>query len=126
MKNERNFFWAQLWSLVIQQSLPVSSLFQSQMNQILHQASLSPLYHDCVNAYSQREKVVKSGIADTFRSQRSNLQEQAKKLGYKEGDFPIAELQSKRILSLPIYPELTDEQINIVTEEIKNFYSHNN
>ena len=55
-----------------------------------------------------------------------HLQEPAKKLGYKEGDFPIAELQSKRILSLPIYPELTDEQINIVTEEIKNFYSHNN
>lgn len=55
-----------------------------------------------------------------------HLQEPAKKLGYKEGDFPIAELQSKRILSLPIYPELTNEQVNIVAEEIKNFYSHNN
>jgi dTDP-4-amino-4,6-dideoxygalactose transaminase len=36
------------------------------------------------------------------------------KLGYKQGDFPITEKISSRILSLPIYPEITDEQIQYV------------
>jgi len=32
-------------------------------------------------------------------------------LGYKEGDFPVAESVSKRILAIPVYPELRPEQI---------------
>src|SRR6185503_2886955 len=31
--------------------------------------------------------------------------------GWREGDFPVAEAVSKRILPLPMYPELTDEQV---------------
>jgi dTDP-4-amino-4,6-dideoxygalactose transaminase len=52
-----------------------------------------------------------------------HLQKAAEGLGYKEGDFPVAEEQAKRILSLPIYPELTEEQIKAVINEIKKFYS---
>lgn len=51
-----------------------------------------------------------------------HLQESAKHLGYRKGDFPVAESQAKRILSLPIYPELTDEQMEMVVNEVKNFY----
>jgi dTDP-4-amino-4,6-dideoxygalactose transaminase len=43
-------------------------------------------------------------------------------LGYKEGDFPNAEKQSKEILSIPMYPELTIEQIHYVAEKIKEFF----
>ncbi len=32
-------------------------------------------------------------------------------LGYREGDFPVAEATSKRILSLPLFPELEDTEI---------------
>jgi dTDP-4-amino-4,6-dideoxygalactose transaminase len=32
-------------------------------------------------------------------------------LGYRSGDFPVAELLSKEILSLPMYPGLTETQI---------------
>ncbi|MDQ3684613.1 MAG: DegT/DnrJ/EryC1/StrS family aminotransferase, partial [Acidobacteriota bacterium] len=35
-------------------------------------------------------------------------------LGYTRGDFPEAERQAARVLSLPMYPELTDEQIEHV------------
>ncbi len=42
-------------------------------------------------------------------------------LGYKEGDFPIAEECAKKIISLPMYPSLRHEQIEYVVQEIKNF-----
>lgn len=40
-------------------------------------------------------------------------------LGYKAGDFPEAERQAQRVLSLPMYPELTHEQIVRVTKECR-------
>lgn len=43
-------------------------------------------------------------------------------LGYKEGDFPVAERVSKNILALPIYPELTEDEVDYVCEKIKEFY----
>ena len=51
-----------------------------------------------------------------------HLQECAESLGYKVGSFPISEYQSTNSLSLPIYPELTDEQVETVITEIKNFF----
>lgn len=42
-------------------------------------------------------------------------------LGYREGDFPIAERCARAILSLPMYPELRAEQIEHVAQEIQSF-----
>ncbi len=43
--------------------------------------------------------------------------------GYKEGDLPIAENYFDTIVSLPLYPKMTDEDvqdvINVVTDIIK-------
>lgn len=47
----------------------------------------------------------------------------AKHLGYQKGDFPIAEKQAERILSLPIYQGLTLEQLEMICQSIKSFYS---
>jgi dTDP-4-amino-4,6-dideoxygalactose transaminase len=43
-------------------------------------------------------------------------------LGYKKGDCPNAEQLSDRCLSLPMFAEMTDEQINYVAEKIKKFF----
>jgi dTDP-4-amino-4,6-dideoxygalactose transaminase len=43
-------------------------------------------------------------------------------LGYKEGDFPVAERVCREILALPIYPELRDEEVEYVCEAIESFY----
>lgn len=48
-----------------------------------------------------------------------HLQPALKNLGYKEGDFPVAERLATRILSLPMFPEMTEEQINFVCTEFK-------
>jgi dTDP-4-amino-4,6-dideoxygalactose transaminase len=43
-------------------------------------------------------------------------------LGYKPGDFPVAEKAARECLSLPIYPELAEPQIQRVAEVIKDFF----
>ncbi len=44
-------------------------------------------------------------------------------LGYKAGDFPVAEKLSKESIALPIFPEITKEEQNYVVEKIKTFYT---
>jgi len=44
-------------------------------------------------------------------------------LGYKSGDLPVTEKAARECLSLPIYPELTDKQIQRVTDVIKSFFA---
>jgi dTDP-4-amino-4,6-dideoxygalactose transaminase len=50
-----------------------------------------------------------------------HLQPAYQELGYQEGDFPITEQYAKEILSLPMYPELTSDAIDYVTDTIKAF-----
>lgn len=52
-----------------------------------------------------------------------HLQKAYAHLGHKPGDFPIAEQAAHECLSLPIYPELTDEQIQRVATVIKEFFN---
>lgn len=50
-----------------------------------------------------------------------HLQKAYQFLGYKEGDFPNAENASKKIVSLPIFPELTEKEVAYVIETINAF-----
>jgi hypothetical protein len=51
-----------------------------------------------------------------------HLQPAYASLGYKNGDFPRTERCASRILSLPMFPELTRDVIALICKEIKNFY----
>jgi dTDP-4-amino-4,6-dideoxygalactose transaminase len=51
-----------------------------------------------------------------------HLQKAYTHLGYEKGDFPVAESAAERLLSLPMYPELTEEQIEYVCTSIKEFF----
>ncbi|MHA1755238.1 MAG: DegT/DnrJ/EryC1/StrS family aminotransferase, partial [Promethearchaeota archaeon] len=50
-----------------------------------------------------------------------HLQEAYKHLGYKKGDFPIAEEIANEVLSLPTWVGLNKEQIEMICKVIKNY-----
>jgi dTDP-4-amino-4,6-dideoxygalactose transaminase len=52
-----------------------------------------------------------------------HLQECFKYLGYTRGDFPVSEHTADHSLALPIYPELSEEQIVYIVDQLKNFYN---
>jgi dTDP-4-amino-4,6-dideoxygalactose transaminase len=52
-----------------------------------------------------------------------HLQEAYQFLGHREGSFPVAERCAEEFLSLPMFPELTNEQIHCVAEELKSSVS---
>ena len=52
-----------------------------------------------------------------------HLQKAYEYLGYKEGDFPVAEECAKQILSLPMFPELSPKEIEKIASEIKTFFA---
>jgi dTDP-4-amino-4,6-dideoxygalactose transaminase len=54
-----------------------------------------------------------------------HLQQSAEFLGYRKGDLPITERVASEVLSLPMYAELTDEQLERVADAVRSFMKGN-
>ena len=67
-----------------------------------------------------QEKLKEAGIGTSvYYPQPLHLAEPCKALGYKEGDFPVAEKASLETIAIPVYPEMSDEQITYVLQIVK-------
>lgn len=94
----------------------------------LFRESDTPVYHNFVIQVPQREAVM-TALAEVGVETKVHYpipihrMRAAADLGYREGDFPRAEAQASRILSLPIYPELTDAQVEYVSEQLRHILS---
>ena len=85
------------------------------------------VYHMYVIQARDRDRLVsyllKEGVqAKIHYPTPVHLQPAARHLGYRPGDFPVAEAQSRAILSLPTHQYLRPEQIEYVVECIRRFY----
>ncbi len=54
-----------------------------------------------------------------------HLQSCYENLGYSKGDFPVSELAADEVLSLPIFPELSEGQLSYIVDAISDFYKKN-
>jgi dTDP-4-amino-4,6-dideoxygalactose transaminase len=87
-------------------------------------ADSQSVWHCYVIESDQRDKVRSSleavGIGTTINYPLPlHLQPVYKSLGYRRGTLPIAERLCERCISLPMYPELTDEQIDTVVRALR-------
>ena len=97
-----------------------------------HKSLITPFISDkCTSAWAQysiriknrdelQEKLKLAGIPTAVHYPMPlHLQECFESLGYKKGDFPISEKVSEEIMSLPMNPYLTDDEIEYIIGNLK-------
>jgi len=52
-----------------------------------------------------------------------HLQKCFSHLGYKKGDFPVSEKLCETVVSLPMYPELGEDEVAYICDKIKEFFA---
>jgi len=85
------------------------------------------IYHQYTVTVPERDRLQKflteNNIGSAiFYPKPLHLQDCFSDLGYKPGDFPIAERLCNEVLSLPVYPELVPDQIEYVAKTVLKFY----
>lgn len=86
------------------------------------------VYHQYTIQTKQRDKLqnyLKSyGIASTiYYPIPLHLQKVYSSLDYHQGDFPVSEDACNEVLSLPMFPELTNEEVEIIVNAITSFFT---
>jgi dTDP-4-amino-4,6-dideoxygalactose transaminase len=86
------------------------------------------VFHQYVIRAEQRDELREALSANEIETQiyypiPLHLQPCFASLGFRSGEFPEAEQASRECLALPIYPEITDGQLDHVVETIAAFYS---
>lgn len=84
------------------------------------------IYHQYTLRHTRRDELqifLKQHEIDSkvFYPLPMHLQPAYAYLGYQEGDFPIAERVAKEVLSIPIFPEMSDAQQKFVAETLHLF-----
>lgn len=89
---------------------------QQGTKHVFHQYTIRVKNRDAVKQKLDAGNVTSSMI---YYPVPLHLQAAYKDLGMKPGSLPKAELAAQEVLSLPMYPELTEEQIKLVSDAVK-------
>ena len=100
-----------------------------QVERVGRTRSARSVYHLYVILVEERDRLQaflqEKGIATGLHYPLPlHLQKAYAHMGHKKGDFPVTEHAADRLLSLPMYPELTSEQIDCVCTSIKEFFGN--
>ncbi len=82
-----------------------------------HQFTIRHVQRDVLQQYLKERGIVTA----VYYPLPLHLQEAYRNLGYRRGDFPHAERAAEEVLSLPVHPELRDEQIDYVSAMVRQF-----
>lgn len=86
---------------------------------VFHQYTIRTDHRDALKGF-----LASHGVASTiYYPLPLHLQKVFQGLGYKKGDFPNSELIAQTVLSLPMFPEMHQEQIDYVVRVITDFMS---
>jgi dTDP-4-amino-4,6-dideoxygalactose transaminase len=103
-----------------------------ELDEFIHIPERKPgikqVYHTYVIRVRERDKLFKylqeNGIPVKIHYPIPlHLQEAARSLGYKQGDFPVCEEHCKTIITLPVHQHLTSDQMSFIIEKIHKFYN---
>lgn len=98
-------------------------IVKEENKHVFHQYTIRTASQIRDNLVAQlKEKEIEAGI---FYPKPLHLYDHIRLLGYKEGDFPVAEKCAKEVISLPIHPQVTNEEIKYVAKCIRDFYEKN-
>lgn len=86
---------------------------------VFHQYTLQVENRDALKAYLG-EKGIPSMI---YYPVPLHFQKAYQMPGFGEGSFPVTEQLSKKVLSLPIHTEMTEDEMMYIIQNIKNFYA---
>ena len=99
--------------------IPERNVFSSH---IFHQYTL--ILSEEINREAFKEYLKEKGVPSmVYYPVPIHLQGAFKEFGYSKGDFPVSEKLAESVLSLPMHTELTDEQLEKITETIKSYFN---
>ena len=116
--NEKRRQNAALYDYIFADSPVKGPKIDSNNISIYHQYTVTVPKRDGLQKFLAENQI---GSA-VFYPKPLHLQECFRGLGYREGDLPVAEKLCREVLSLPVYPELTEEQIEYVGKTVLKFY----
>jgi len=115
--NEARHKNAQFYNKLLESSHVITPIEADFAKHVYHLYVVRTKDRDRLRAYLQSRGIA-TGIHYPIPI---HLQEAYQSLGCDRGDFPVTEKYTKEILSLPMFPELTIEQIRYVVQEIEDF-----
>jgi dTDP-4-amino-4,6-dideoxygalactose transaminase len=118
--NEQRRRWAALYDELL---ADVPQLRRPQVapdrTSVFHLYVLQTAERDALLAYLQ-EQGIAAGIHYPIPL---HLQPAFRHLGYKAGDFPMSEDLGRECLSLPLFPELTEDEVRTVAQAVRAFFA---
>ncbi len=97
-------------------ALPITD---ARATHVFHQYTLRVPRRDALREYLTSKKIG----SEIYYPPPLHMQASLADLGYNKGDFPVTELAADEVLSLPMYPELREDEQQTVVDAIREFYA---